>query len=199
MYNLIGNSCIASWITTKLLNQAFINPFTWCIMDFESSYNLVKNWENINFNNYELVKDNNWNFSIIIDKIIKVQYVHYHFDKNANSIISKNNDIFYNKIWEYIIEKYIQRLKRMKELNIDPIFIFAYAKNTSNKNNIFTLEQQKKLVELNTKYKIILSFDNMISTKNFICIKQDKNFKFNDINLATYIFNKLSKYQYYFH
>ena len=76
MYNLIGNSCIASWITTKLLNQAFINPFTWCIMDFESSYNLVKNWNDLNFKNFELVKDDNWNFSIIVDNLIKIQYVH---------------------------------------------------------------------------------------------------------------------------
>lgn len=192
MYNLIGNSCIASWITTKLLNQAFINPFTWCIMDFESSYNLVKNWENINFNNYELVKDNNWNFSIIIDKIIKVQYVHYHFDKNANSIISKNNDIFYNKIWEYIIDKYVQRINRMLELKIEPVFMFACAKDADNKRSSFTIQQQKMLEELNTKYKIILSFDNMIQSKNFTCIEQNKNFKFNDIEMAAYIFNKLN-------
>jgi hypothetical protein len=79
----------------------------------------------------------------------------------------------------------------MKELNIEPIFIFACAKNADNKRSSFTLEQQYKLEKLNSKYKIILSFDNMIQTNKFITIQQNKNYKFNDINLANELFVKL--------
>ena len=84
---------------------------------------LIQNWNIINFKNYELVKDNNWNFSIIINEKVKVQYVHYIFDPNAKTVQMHCNvrgDIKYCKIWEYIIQKYEERLNRMLKKKEEP-------------------------------------------------------------------------------
>lgn len=194
MLNLIGNSCIASWITNSNLKQKFINPFCWNIMDFNSAYNLVKNYETIDYSNYKLIKDNNWNFSIIVDNLVTIQFVHYKFSPKYDKPTKIGEDIFYNKIWEYIIEKYEERIKRLLEEKAEPIFIFACAKSAENKRSSFTLEEQKKLEKLNSKYKIILSFDNMINSDKFICISQTKNYKGNTIKMADEIYKKLKEF-----
>lgn len=68
--NLICNSCVGGFIYKNELKSQFKNPFIWNIIDFNSMLYLVKNYENVNFNNYELIKDNKWNFNLIIDKHI---------------------------------------------------------------------------------------------------------------------------------
>lgn len=187
--NLVGNTCVASYITRDCLKQPFTNPFVWCIMDFESSYNLVKYWDDLNFEKYDLTKDNNWNFSIIIDKKIKVQYVHYKFSVKHDKITINNNDVYYNRIWEYIAEKYNKRITTVK--NEPPIFIFATANYGLARHIPFTLEQQKKLDELNSKYKVIISFKNMIDSKNITCIKQNSCFKDNGLVFSKYIYDNM--------
>lgn len=187
--NLIGNSCLASYITRDCLKQQFVNPFVWNIIDFESCYNLVKYWDEINFENYELIKDEKWNFSIIIDSKVKVQFVHYKFSKNHNKLTIKNNDVYYNRIWEYIDEKYRKRITNIRKEK--PIFIFATANYGLERHKPFTLEQQKKIEELNSPYKIILSFKDMIESNKLICIKQNKKFIDNGLELATYIYKQI--------
>lgn len=189
--NLVGNSCVSSYITRDFLHQRYKNPFCWCIMDFESCYNLVKYWDNLNFNNYELIKDEKWNFSIIIDDKVKIQYVHYLFDKDAKTIIKNPPDVRWNKIWEYIVEKYIKRIENIK--NEKPIFLFASANHGLSRHKPFTLEQQKLLDELNSPYKIIISFDKMIDkAKNLICIKQNKIFQDNGPEFSEFVFTNLN-------
>lgn len=147
--NLIGQNCLTGNIYKNCIKEPFGNPFIWTVIDFKSLVYLIENWNNINFHNYELIKDNNWNFSIIIDKHIKVQYVHYKFNKNFN--IPKKigpGDICYNKIWEFIIQKYEERLKRMELKNEPPIFCICNF-NTTYKDAIYT-EEQLKILE---KYK----------------------------------------------
>lgn len=187
--NLIGNSCIASYITRDFLHQKFVNPFCWCIMDFQSCYNLVKYWDSIDFNNFELIKDEDWNFSIIIDDKVKVQYVHYLFDKNATKIIKNPPDVKWNRIWEYIVEKYTIRVKNIK--NEPPIFLFATANNGLIRHKHFTLEQQKMLDELNSPYKIIVSFKDVLNeTKNITCVKQKDNYYDNGYKISEFLYKE---------
>lgn len=190
--NLIGNTCVASYITRDCIKQPFVNPFVWNIIDFESCYNLIKYWETLNFENYEITKDNDWNFSIKIDNKVNVQYVHYKFSKEHNKLTIKNNDVYYNKIWEYILEKYNKRIEKVR--NEKPIFIFATANYGLTRHIPFTLEQQKKLEELNSPYKIIISFKDMIQSDKLICIKQDKPFKDNGIEFSKFIYEKSKIY-----
>ena len=147
--NIISQNCLAGNIYKNHLKSKFENPFIWTVIDFNSMLFLIQNWNTINFKNYELVKDDNWNFSIIINGKVKVQYVHYKFNPKCKTPILDNvGSIHYYKIWEYIIQKYKERLNRMLEKKEEPIFCIC------NFNTIFTdaiyNEEQLKIL---SKYK----------------------------------------------
>lgn len=186
--NLVNNSCIGSYITQKISPDGFHNPFQWCQIDFESMYYMIKNWSSINWFNYELVKDDKWNFSIIIDNHIKVNYIHYRFDKNALSPIVKGTEVFYCKIWEYIIEKYETRIKRMLKLNEEPIFILANIHDYE--INHYTIEEQNKIIELN-KYKTIIAFskNTKMTSDNSEVINYNTVYKINGALPGEFILN----------
>lgn len=180
--NIISNSCVGAFLTRDYLKEEFSNPFIWSYIDNKSFYNLIKNYDNINWFNYELVKDNNWNFSIIIDKQIKVDYPHYKFDKNANELTyfdedNQNRNVYSNKIWEYIIEKYEERTRRMLTKNEKPLFLLAtcYDFNIKDYNHHYDIDWINNIDLLETKYRVILV---------------SKHFKFN--NKLCYIY-KYSK------
>lgn len=119
---LISNNCLSGHLYKDCFKKEYNNPFIWTVINFENMLKLIKNFDNINFNNYELIKDENWNFSIIIDNLVKINYVHCKFDPRFKKPTKIGPDIFYNEIWKYIVLKYEERLKRMKQLNEKPIF-----------------------------------------------------------------------------
>lgn len=122
MINIIGDSCVASNITLDVLHQEYINPFCWNIINHISFGYLIKNYKNINFNNYYLRKHPSYEeYYLIIDDNIEVLYHHYREDKNCKTIIKKDNHVYFCDIQQYIIEKYKSRLK----LNSSPIFIIG--------------------------------------------------------------------------
>ena len=124
MINAIGDSCVASNITLDVLRQEYINPFCWNIIDHISFGYLIKNYKNINFNNYYLQKCEDYDndeYYLIIDNNVKVLYHHYREDLNCKTIIKKDNHIYFYDIQSYIIEKYKSRLK----LNNTPIFVIG--------------------------------------------------------------------------
>ena len=155
MLNVIADTCVGADIYKYHLKQPYQNPFCWETMDCDSMSYLIQNYKNINFNNYELVKDKNWNFSIIIDKKVKVNYVHYHFSKKDKIIRTDKSDVFYNKIWEYIVQKYEERKERLLKNKENPIFIFGSSWN-GQKCKKSTIE---KIVKIKTNYKIIFVVD----------------------------------------
>ena len=194
MVNLIGNTCIPSWITTKCIGQQLINPFAWCLMNFDSCYNLVKYFDTINFDKFKLCSDDQLHFSILIDDKVVIEYVHYHFDPASTQIRRSRNDVYFARIWEFITSKYIERTTRMIKLKIPPVFIFACANNrhisySTNTNVDFSVEQQKMLLDIDQPYRIVTSYRN-----NYIhpdCIEQDQLFDDNGIVISKYIWNKI--------
>lgn len=189
MLNLVGNSCIASYITRDCIKQPFVNPFCWSIMDFPSCYNLVKYWDSINFTKFKLIKDSDWNFSILIDGKVTVKYVHYLFKKDAAKIEVHGTDVYWNRIWEYIVSKYIHRTKHIRET--PPIFLFATANSGLLRHKAFSLNEQEQIASLGSPYKIIMSFDNIIEAPNCITIKQTDRFTYNGRPLSNFIFEQI--------
>ncbi len=189
MKNLIGNTCITSYMTTKCYNQQLINPFTWCKMDFNSCYNLVKHFDDINWLNFSLVNDDNWNFSIIVDNLVTVQYVHYHFDPTAEQIKSDGKDVFYNKIWEFIVSKYIERSKRMVNSGEPPVFIFANAADKTLPWLTFSEHQQAELYSINSPYKIFTCYKHVFPHPN--AIQQTIHLPNNGLPSAMYIYERI--------
>lgn len=158
--NIISNNCLGGFFY-KNNNIQYTNPFIWSAILADSMYYLIKNWKNINFNNYIIEKsefNNTQNkldiFKLIIDNNIIAHYTHFHFNSTDNKPRIKGFDVFYNKIWEYVINKYENRLKRMNE---EPIFIILgeYERNGTNMYD-YTFEKEKKILDIKTNYKIIL-------------------------------------------
>ena len=160
--NIISNNCFGGYIYKNVLKTEYTTPFIWSRIYNDDLIKLLSNFKTINFNNIELKKKGKNledGFYIEIDNLIKVYYNHYKFDKNCNKPILKDDctnsinnwsiDIHYNKIWEYIIEKYNNRLNRM---NFNDKFVLALEDNHDN----LSLEKIIPLAEkLNFKLIII--------------------------------------------
>lgn len=163
--NIISNTCIGSFITRDFLKTPYNNPFCWNIIDSNSICSLIENYDKINFNNYELLKGYNlpnymekyWNMYIKIDNKINVYYIHYRFNpldtKPRKAACGLATDVFYNKIWEYIVEKYETRIKRMKEQNEKPIFVLG----SSWPAHSLSYKMINKISKIKTNYKIIMA------------------------------------------
>lgn len=158
--NVISNTCVGSYIMRDCLHQQYENPFCWNIIDPESMFNLIQCFDTINFGNWKLRKDEKWNFSIVIDGRVTVKYVHYHFSPNDPMIRSDGVDVFYQKIWEYIVAKYVSRLKRMRET---PVFVIA----TSYPNDYFTKTDIERICSIRTNYKIVINNNNINLDKHY--------------------------------
>ena len=188
--NIICNSCVGGFLYKNELKCEFKNPFIWNIIDFNSMLFLVKNYDKINFNNFELKKDKNWNFSIIIDNHITIQYVHYKFDAKANKPYIKYIDLYSNKIWEIIVNKYEERTKRMINENKKPIFIFA---NWFDKPETILSYNHLKILDDLHKDNIICAVDKIYPEfKNIKQICREHNNKIWNPGLAKKIFNKFN-------
>ena len=144
---IIANSCVGGYLYRDYCRCNYQTPFIWNLIDFKSMYNLISNFRNLNFKDYDIKKDRNWNFSIIIEKVIEVKYIHYKFDPHANNVIHKGIDVYSNKIWEYIAEKYEKRVERMVNNTSTPIFILANGWNPP--ETILKYNHLKMLNDLN--------------------------------------------------
>lgn len=115
--NILSLNCLGAHIYRDLLKCSYGNPFIWTLTDNDDFIRLLEDYENIDFHNYVLIKESKKleNFRIIIDNKVKLYFNHHLFDANANKPIKRGVDIFYNKIWEYIVNNYEKRLLRMNK------------------------------------------------------------------------------------
>ena len=165
--NIITNNCLGGHIYRDVLKIQYKNPFIWCFI--EPFFVFIKDYSNINFRNYRLEKLNGKleRFKIVIEDKYELKFWHYWFDKNCEILTIKDRDVYYNKIWEYIVEKYEERLSRM---NPDDIRVFAYY------NNDLTLEQFEVLKNLSKNNKVLV-FNNKFNFENpnMKCFTIDEN------------------------
>lgn len=169
--NLIGNCCISSFIEqiAKLKHE---NPFTWITLDFNSFFNLITNYQNTNWYNYELVRSkhpkyNTYVFDILVENKIKIRYFHYLFDPKATTIQTKGAEVRYYKIWEYVVEKYEERLKRMLNKNESPVFVAEWETLDYDENAFWKIEKE------DLKYKLVIITNNKnlkTNNKNILLI-----------------------------
>jgi len=184
---LISNSCISSWIFTKIFNQEINHPLVWCTIDPESMCNLIENFYAIDFSKYCLRKYTDSTFSIVIDNKVRVNYVHYKKDINENNIKVIETNVFYNKIEDFIIQKYEQRLKRFNK-NDKPVFILGFPSDIKSEAN-YTKDDVKKIIEHNiNKFKIITCINDCNYGDEVIKFPKNK-FIDNGLDFSTYIYN----------
>lgn len=168
---IISNNCSGAYLYKKLKCQ-FNNPFMWMICPYESFYYLMNNFDKINWEDYEFTKSKlkENTFCIKIENKIELHFVHHIWDKTKTSLLkleeSKDwpGEIRYAKIYEYINEKYIERVKRMIAYNEKPTFLIKEDSfgNESSKISPIDFCQNDK------KYKtIILTSKDIQSTNDY--------------------------------
>ena len=168
--NIISNTCLSALLQKDCIGQEYENPFCWNLIDFKS----------------------------IIDNHIKVQYVHYLFDRNADTLKTKGPNVYWNKIWEYIVNKYNERVERMLTKKNKPIFIIGSIHHW--KDHSYSQDEIFKICELCNKkhYKLIIANKNFDFSKKFPNIKfittRSTDRKFGNGGFAKEIYPKIKNF-----
>lgn len=186
--NIICNTCVGGRIYEYYKLQ-YTNPFIWNAINTPDFMLLVENYDNINFNNFELVyKDDIYQMNI--DNLIIVTYPHYKYDENIVTPIIKSDKfgthMYSNSIDKYIIDRYVERLKRMNEA---PTFILI--KGTTFGKNIKCLDNDiEYFINISSKYSKIVYTDKIYDS-NIINNTQIINGKYNinSVDIAKTIIN----------
>lgn len=172
--NIITDSCLGGFLYRDILKENYKNPFIWTRIGINEFIDFVDNFENIDFTNVMIDKDGPGltNFKTIIDD--KYTFTNRHIIFSKNDIIPRVNydnihtdwvNVYYNKPWEYILEKYNNRVKRMDKNIVVAIYV-AEKKYTP---------QLNKLAEvcLKHKYPCLIIHSEKIQenevTKTYVC------------------------------
>lgn len=142
--NIISSNCFAGYLYRDLLHYRYENPFIWTCIHNDDFLFLLEHFDEINFRNYEILKQTNdlYKFKIRIDNKFEVFYNHHIFSKEYNIPTKIGINVFYNKIWEYIKEKYEYRLTLMSK-HIDLVAVDDFGGYDIKK--IYTICKQKKI------------------------------------------------------
>lgn len=116
----IASDCVGARMYEKL-NLQFNNPFCWNRLSYKDFIFLADNLQKIDFNkiNVNLINDpakdkkDNVVGLVNIDNKINILYPHYIQNSKYNKPTKIDTDIYYDKMNEYILEKYTTRLNRM--------------------------------------------------------------------------------------
>lgn len=124
--NIISNNCLGGYIYQNILHEEYKNPFIWTLFENPDDYiNMIRNYNKINFDNIELTRKGHGfsnNLQLLIDNKYLLSFIHIFFDPTRNTtayfehtprIVGEN--ILTPEPWKYIVDKYKQRLSRMKK------------------------------------------------------------------------------------
>ena len=159
MQNIVSNNCVGARIY-EIKKAIFETPFTWCLIKPADFLYLYENFAKINFENANVEKDGRW-YLVNVDNKIKIYYPHYRYDEMCKKPTKRGIDelnIYYDKIEEYILEKYKKRVKRMygKPLFLidDKVTDLVDGKCTFNENDIVRYIDKKDCIITTTNKKI---------------------------------------------
>lgn len=176
--NIIANDCIGAYLYQDWYKCDFMNPFIWNSIDFTNFYQLIQNYDTLNFNNIDcIVETNNSGIcfqkslcpKIIIDNKIEVNYFHYIEDKKYNSPTKVKGYTAINNVKKYAIDCYNRRLEKMSG---NPIFIWDVTRaQWYNKQFVNPID---KIKEINSKYTVIVYSPKIKTDFNSIPILLNK-------------------------
>lgn len=189
--NIVSNTCIGAYITRDIIKEQYQNPFQWNIIDYDSLKLLIENWYSIkSFDIQATIQKGHDYPTVILNNVIKIEYLHIKLKSKRSS--ENRNDIFIDddKIIDYTISKFKERLRR---LNDEPLFIIQNQPHhniTGNKNNLINFYNTVK-----THFPIIiLTDDKSIVSKNNILVFHVKTGLDAPQNMAKLVGQLLKKY-----
>ena len=161
--NIVCNTCVGGRIYEYYKLQ-YTNPFIWNAINTPDFMKLVENYDNINFNNFKLLYEDEI-YQINIDNILTVTYPHYKYGKDDITPTIRRERygtrLYFNDIEQYIINKYKNRLLRINE---DPTFVLV--KGTTFGKGIKCLDDDiEYFMNIKTPYRKIVYTDKQYSSK----------------------------------
>lgn len=149
--NIIANNCVGADLYFNVLKTEFMSPFIWSLTYPDEFIYLCKNYDSINFNNIDLIQMKEENdigtekhkidkciFGVRIDNKITTWFTHILYDSKCKEPTIIGDDRFYYRNFDWVFDKYNERLKRMTE---PPVFtVLAYQKQCWTKEYIERLE-----------------------------------------------------------
>lgn len=179
--NIISNCCLGGFITRDILHEQFSNPFVWAWITTDDVCFLAEHYGNIDFRKFTIAPHDgklidDCCFDVIVDRCIKIVNAHYQFKSGCVNIQQdhERNLVVHNKIWEFVVKKYIERVKRMYSLREHPVFALC-----DNRNGCGTFtHEQVNFLSRQTKYKIVFCSEIDYSDKNsnsFLFIHKNGN------------------------
>lgn len=149
------------------------NPFAWAFTPYSSIKCMLSNFYHIKWTKFELLintKTEN-TYTLRIDNKINIHYIHYKYNPLCIKPLINGHDVEYNKIWNYVVEKYIIRLNRMVESKIKPSFLILQNEYSGSTQEFNTLYQNTPYTDFNICWGV--REDNKISLKpNTIMIRK---------------------------
>lgn len=145
---VISNNCCGGRLYQQS-NTKFNNPFTWAVVPYDSIIYVMDNFYKIDWYDYDLKKSKLRpnTFIINVEDKVEFHYVHYKFDPKAKNIIQERKfdkeenwtgDVLYCRIWEFINQKYLERVKRMLDCKEEPCFLIR-DETFANANSNFSI------------------------------------------------------------
>jgi len=126
MVNIIANSCIGGYIYRDI-NQQFNNPFMWSLMKCNDMEQLILNYTKVNWANFKLILTPNQYFIVRVDDCFNIHYTHYILAYGHKMTKLNDADVLDERIYEYVCQKYMTRLRRMISDGISPRFVIMAA------------------------------------------------------------------------
>lgn len=175
---IISNTCLGGFIY-KYSNKEYDNPFIWCIVNDNDMLYILEHFDEINFDNYKLIKVYSKNtknrlwrgfryvdrniYGISVDDKIVIYFPHY-YKTNEKLINERGMAATGINIENYIITKYCERIKRTKTKK--PLFILETDIKSKELNKPKTHNVLKMFYNAKTLYnKILLTYDKNLLNK----------------------------------
>ena len=177
--NIICNNCFGAALTEEY-GSIYENPFMWCAIQPDDYFDLITEWDSLNFSNVETFRLGDVKSTIktplgvddsvllVLDRHINVFFMHHKIDKNAKKYKTLNHDAYYYDMLFYVKQKWIERSSRMK---LPPQFVLR-------QTSIFTFDRVQRYVDLDTKYqKYLITYDiskvdNLNTLENYCQIEE---------------------------
>ena len=131
----------------------------WCIVQPDDMAKMIIHFNDINFGKVSIVPSHFYTstryyrtefkrelsqpffiFKCIVDNLINIHYVHYRWSETYNTPTKVDVNVYSNHIWDYVLNTYIRRVKRMIKEHITPTFICNCT------DAAYTLDAQKRLL-----------------------------------------------------
>ena len=138
--NVISTNCAGSYIMTRNGGRLG-NPFSWAFTPYKSIRVLLDAYHKIQWHKFQLIESTKWKstYAIVVDSCIEINYIHYHLNLLRKEPACVNHDISSNDIYKYVVDRYVERTKRMLASNEPPRFLILQNKSAGDDDEFIEL------------------------------------------------------------